>query len=67
VIGMGTFSSITFANTTTDVDSFSIDNASFANRSIPAVPGPMPLLGAAAAFGWGRRLRKRVTAHQRRG
>jgi hypothetical protein len=25
-----------------------------------AVPGPMPLLGAAAAFGWSRRLRKRI-------
>jgi len=26
------------------------------------VPGPMPLLGAGAAFGWSRRLRKRITA-----
>jgi hypothetical protein len=26
------------------------------------VPGPLPLLGAAAAFGWSRRLRSRVTA-----
>lgn len=25
-----------------------------------AVPGPLPLLGAAAAFGWSRRLRKRI-------
>jgi hypothetical protein len=25
-----------------------------------AVPGPLPLVGAAAAFGWSRRLRKRV-------
>ena len=26
------------------------------------VPGPLPLLGAAAAFGWSRRLRKRIAA-----
>jgi len=26
-----------------------------------AVPGPLPLLGAGAAFGWSRRLRKRST------
>jgi hypothetical protein len=25
------------------------------------VPGPLPLLGSAAAFGWSRRLRKRIT------
>jgi hypothetical protein len=25
-----------------------------------AVPGPLPLLGAAAAFGWSRRLRRRI-------
>jgi hypothetical protein len=27
-----------------------------------AVPGPLPLLGAGAAFGWSRRLRKRLAA-----
>lgn len=27
----------------------------------PAVPGPLPLLGAAAAFGYSRRLRRRVS------
>ncbi|MFM7394031.1 MAG: hypothetical protein ACKO22_06635 [Cyanobium sp.] len=67
VVGMADFSSIFFSNNTTVVDAFSIDNASFASRSIPAVPGPLPLLGAAAAFGWGRRLRKRLTVHERRG
>ena len=25
-----------------------------------AVPGPLPLLGTAAAFGWSRRLRRRI-------
>jgi hypothetical protein len=27
-----------------------------------AVPGPLPLFGAAAAFGWSRRLRKRISS-----
>ena len=26
------------------------------------VPGPLPLFGAAAAFGWSRKLRKRIAA-----
>jgi hypothetical protein len=29
---------------------------------IPAVPGPLPLFGAAAAFGWSRRLKKRISS-----
>jgi MYXO-CTERM domain-containing protein len=32
-----------------------------------AVPGPLPLVGAAAAFGWSRRLRGRIRAGQPRG
>jgi hypothetical protein len=28
----------------------------------PSVPGPLPLLGAGAAFGWSRRLRRRISA-----
>jgi hypothetical protein len=33
-----------------------------ADPCVPAqVPGPLPLFGAAAAFGWSRRLRKRIT------
>jgi MYXO-CTERM domain-containing protein len=28
----------------------------------PSVPGPLPLLGVGAAFGWSRRLRKRIAA-----
>lgn len=28
----------------------------------PAVPGPLPLLGGAAAFGWSRKLRRRISA-----
>ena len=30
-----------------------------------AVPGPLPLMGAAAAFGWSRRLRRRVSGRTR--
>ena len=30
------------------------------------VPGPLPLLGAGAAFGWSRRLRRRLPFSQRR-
>ena len=29
---------------------------------VASVPGPLPLLGAAAAFGWSRKLRKRIAA-----
>jgi hypothetical protein len=31
------------------------------NPPCAAVPGPLPLLGIGAAFGWSRRLRKRIT------
>ena len=38
-------------------------NYAYAERVSPSsVPGPLPLLGAAAAFGWSRRLRKRLSA-----
>ena len=32
------------------------------NGPVQSVPGPLPLLGAGAAFGWSRRLRKRIRA-----
>ncbi len=32
------------------------------NSPTSNVPGPLPLLGAGAAFGWSRRLRKRITS-----
>lgn len=32
------------------------------NPNLSLVPGPLPLLGAAAGFGWSRRLRKRIRA-----
>lgn len=34
-------------------------------QTIPPVPGPLPLLGAGAAFGWSRRLRKRCLQARR--
>lgn len=38
-------------------------NYAYAERVSPSsVPGPLPLFGAAAAFGWSRRLRKRLSA-----
>ena len=35
-------------------------NVILGNPPAAAVPGPLPLLGAGAAFGWSRRLRKRI-------
>ncbi|MFM7237212.1 MAG: hypothetical protein ACKOYK_10685, partial [Cyanobium sp.] len=32
------------------------------NANLSTVPGPLPVLGAAAGFGWTRRLRKRIRA-----
>jgi MYXO-CTERM domain-containing protein len=47
-----------------DAFNVGIDNITFDVSPISApethVPGPLPLLGAAAAFGWSRRLRKRI-------
>jgi hypothetical protein len=41
---------------------------SFGARStpLPQVPGPLPLLGVGAAFGWSRQLRKRIHASIRK-
>jgi uncharacterized repeat protein (TIGR03803 family) len=36
------------------------------NPGTPPVPGPLPLLGAGAAFGWSRQLRRRVRLQQPR-
>jgi len=44
------------------VDAFSIDNAYFA--SLPAVPGPLPVIGASVAFGWSRCLRRRLAVRR---
>jgi hypothetical protein len=60
VIGTVPFSSVTFGNPETTVESFSIDNAYFA-----PVPGPLPVLGATAALSWSRRLRRRLALQDR--
>ena len=44
-----------FDNVLTDAEVAALDL-----RTPSAVPGPLPLFGAAAAFGWSRRLRKRI-------
>jgi len=44
-----------FDNVLTDAEVAALDL-----RTTSAVPGPLPLFGAAAAFGWSRRLRKRI-------
>jgi hypothetical protein len=44
-----------FNNVLTDAEVAALDL-----RTYSAVPGPLPLFGAAAAFGWSRRLRKRI-------
>jgi len=37
-----------------------IGDAGYFNANFSYVPGPLPVLGAAAGFGWTRRLRKRI-------
>jgi hypothetical protein len=37
-------------------------NGPLAAPGTASVPGPLPLLGAGAAFGWSRQLRKRIGA-----
>ena len=46
------------------LDSFTVDQNSSSQNSLrfALVPGPLPLFGAAAAFGWSRRLRRRCRA-----
>jgi len=38
---------------------FNLTNYAF--RDVPAVPGPLPVFGAAAAFGYSRTMKKRIT------
>lgn len=35
-------------------------STTISNFNVPAAPGPLPLLGAGAAFGWSRQLRRRI-------
>jgi hypothetical protein len=43
-----------------EYNSASTNSLVFSPVSSAAVPGPLPLLGAAAAFGWSRQLRRRI-------
>lgn len=47
----------TFGNSQVTISNFSAPSGSAAPAD---VPGPLPVIGAAAAFHWGRRLRKRM-------
>lgn len=40
----------------------SVGSNGYFNANLSLVPGPLPVLGAAAGFGWSRRLRKRIRA-----
>ncbi|PZV05355.1 MAG: hypothetical protein DCF23_03575 [Cyanobium sp.] len=42
-------------------ENISVDTIEVIVGAPTAVPGPLPLLGAAAAFGWSRRLRNRIS------
>ena len=42
--------------------SMDFSNISFGGPGPASVPGPLPLFGGGAAFGWSRRLRKRIAA-----
>ena len=43
-------------------NSSGLGNNGYFNPNISLVPGPLPILGAAAGFSWTRRLRKRIRA-----
>lgn len=52
------FDNIFYSNT--DLDNSPANTLVFTPASPAPVPGPMPLFGAGAAFGWSRRLRRRI-------
>ena len=71
IVSSATFNSTTLAGlgfaTTGLIGTWTLDGTSETIQLIlgpptAAVPGPLPLLGAGAAFGWSRRLRKRIAA-----
>lgn len=56
---LGIAQSLTDINDQIDVTPSTNATVSYAIATAP-VPGPLPLFGAAAAFGWSRRLRQRI-------
>jgi hypothetical protein len=53
-------SNFDFSFINSDLDSSSSNSLIFTPASPASVPGPLPLFGAGAAFGWSRRLRRRI-------
>ena len=71
IVSSSTFNGTTLATlgftTTGLIGTWTLNSTSetikvFLGPPAAAVPGPLPLLGAGAAFGWSRRLRKRIAA-----
>jgi hypothetical protein len=69
IVSSSTFNGTTLAalgfTTTGLIGTWTLDGTSesiqvFLGPQAASVPGPLPLLGAGAAFGWSRRLRKRI-------
>jgi len=62
-----TLASLGFTLSSGLIGTWSLDGTSetiqaFIGPPSAAVPGPLPLFGAAAAFGWSRRMRRRISA-----
>lgn len=57
--------SLGFQSSLTSLDLLAFDVIGYDLRG-SAVPGPLPLLGGAAAFGWSRRLRRRLQSGRNR-
>lgn len=72
VVGQPFLSSATFNNTSAAAQGFTVPGlvgtwtingtSESINLFVGQVPGPLPLLGAGAAFGWSRRLRRRIAS-----
>ena len=71
IVGSATYNGQTLASlgftTTGLIGTWTINGTSesiqvFIGPPATSVPGPLPLFGAGAAFGWSRRLRKRIAA-----
>ena len=60
-ISAGTFTTNFTLDGQTNTITYQVNNASSSQAS---VPGPLPILGVAAAFGFSRKLRKRIKLHK---
>jgi hypothetical protein len=57
--GGGGFSRFVYGGSSGNLADTRLD-IQFSPNALPSVPGPFPLLGATAAFGYSRKLRKRI-------